>query len=370
MRKNPIIAFILAFFPGGGMFYLRKPLRGLFYTFAVFGLPIIGFLTGSIYWSFGYAVGIMFVLAGLVVYVINLVDTAITASKLYSQNGVENGEKVTKSQNEESERFFTIILSFIPGLGHFQLGLMNRGVTLLTGFLGLGVMIFFVTVLTSRAEFLVFLAILPVIWVYSFFDVMQQLNRKQKGEQLEDRNILEDFEVRREEGKKSKAIATFLSIFPGAGHLYLGLQRRGIQLMAAFLFSIYILDVLRLGIFLFLIPIIWFYSFFDGMQKASKYKEDEPLEDTPIIAYLMNHQKWIGIGLLLLGLYYMFSSIIIPAFAPMLREMINIDIHYWFDRYFQTAIVCILLIGGGLKLLLGSKSKHKSENERVENSNE
>lgn len=365
MRKNPIIAFILAFLPGAGMFYLRKPLRGLLYAFVVLGFPILGFITGSLYWGFGGVVAVMLVLAGLVVYVINLVDTAITASKLYSQNGVrtdeQTGEQTVAQRSDESERFFTIVLSFIPGLGHFQLGLMNRGVTLLAGFLGLGAMILFITVLTGRAEFLVFLLILPVIWVYSFFDVMEQLNRKQKGEKLEDRNILEDFEVRREEGKKSKSIATFLAIFPGAGHLYLGLQRRGIQLMAAFLFSIYILDVLRLGIFLFLIPIIWFYSFFDGLQQASKYKGDEPLKDTPIIAYLLNHQKWVGVGLLLLGLYYMFSSIVIPAFAPMLREMFNVDFRYWFDHYFQTAIVCIILIGGGLKLLLGSKSKKEED---------
>ena len=147
---------------------------------------------------------------------------------------------------------------------------MNRGMTILASFLGLGIMIFFVAALTGRGAFLVFLAFLPLIWVYGFFDAMQQLGKKEKGEELVDRSILEDFEMRHEEGKKSRAIATFLSIFPGAGHLYLGLQRRGIQLMAAFLFSIYILDILRLGIFLFLIPIIWFYSFFDGMQRASK----------------------------------------------------------------------------------------------------
>ncbi|MDQ7860359.1 hypothetical protein RCO48_02635 [Peribacillus frigoritolerans] len=47
---------------------------------------------------------------------------------------------------------------------------------------------------------------------------------------------MEDFEERRESGKKSKAVATLFAIFPGAGHLYLGLQKRGIQLMAGFLF--------------------------------------------------------------------------------------------------------------------------------------
>lgn len=351
--KNPIIAFILAFFPGGGLLYLGKILRGIAYMFGEFFLIAAFFLAfASGEGDFGIAIFTL----GVILYIINLVDTGISASKLL-QNKKPIAESSAVTGNDfEYERFRTLLLSFIPGIGHFQLGLMNRGMTLLTAFLGLGVMVLFVTALTHRGEFLVFLAILPVIWVYGFFDAMQQLNRKQQGETLIDRTILEDFETRREDGKKSKSIATFLSIFPGAGHLYLGLQRRGIQLMAAFLFSIYILDVLRLGIFLFLIPIIWFYSFFDGLQKASKYG-DEPMDDTPIISYFINQQKWIGIGLVLVGLYYLTTSILLPVISPMLYDMINIDIRFWFDRYFQTGVVCILLIGGGLKLLFGKREK-------------
>ncbi|QED46488.1 hypothetical protein [Cytobacillus dafuensis] len=351
MMKNPIIAFLLAFFPGGGLMYLGKVLRGLGYMFGEIFLIVLTFVIGV---TVGDAAFIV-VFAGVFLYIVNLVDTAITGTKLF-KNKQELSAESSEASDHELERFRTILLSFIPGVGHFQLGLMNRGITLLAAFLGLGVMVTFVAVLTHQGEFLMFWAILPVIWVYGFFDAIQQLNRKQRGEELVDRTILEDFEMRREGGKKSKSIATFLSIFPGAGHLYLGLQRRGIQLMAAFLFSIYILDVLRLGIFLFLIPIIWFYSFFDGLQKASKYG-NEPLEDTPIISNLINHQKWLGIGLVLLGLYYLTTNILLPAVSPMIYDMINIDIRYWFDRYFQTAIVCILLIGGGLKLLFGKKEK-------------
>ena len=111
-----------------------------------------------------------------------------------------------------------------------------------------------------------------------------------------------------------------------------------------------------MGIFLFLIPIIWCYSFFDGLQKASKYG-NESLEDTPIISYLFNHQKWFGVGLVLLGLYYLTTNILLPVVSPMLYSMLQIDIAYWFDRYLQTGVVCILLIGGGLKLLVGKKTK-------------
>ncbi len=351
--KNPIIAFLLAFFPGGGLLYLGKILRGIAYMFGEFLLISVFFLA---YANGEGEVGFAIFVLGVILYIINLVDTGITASKLFQNNKVQAEPSASPANDFEYERFRTLLLSFIPGIGHFQLGLMNRGMTLLTAFLGLGIMVLFVTALTHRGEFLVFLAILPVIWVYGFFDAMQQLNRKQQGETLVDRTILDDFEMRREDGKKSKAIATFLSIFPGAGHLYLGLQRRGIQLMAAFLFSIYILDILRLGIFLFLIPIIWFYSFFDGLQKASKYG-DEPVDDTPIISYFINQQKWIGIGLVLLGLYYLTTSILLPVISPMVYDMIDIDIRFWFDRYFQTGVVCILLIGGGLKLLFGKRDK-------------
>ncbi len=360
MKKNPILAFLLAFFPGGGMFYLGKFVRGLFYMAAVFGLPLLSIALIS---ASGFNQFFIIAFGGLLIYIINFVDTAITASTLYSANSqAENDGLLKLETSKETERFYTIILSFLPGLGHFQLGLMSRGVTLLTAFLGLTMMVLFVAFLTDRGEFLIFLALLPVIWAYGFFDAVQQLKRKQNGEELVDQTILEDFELRREAGKKSKTIATLLAIFPGAGHLYLGLQRRGIQLMAAFLFSIYILDVLRLGIFLFLIPIIWFYSLFDSLQIAAKYGKED-IEDTPIVSYFINHQKWLGIGLVLLGLYYLLTNLLMPTLAPMISEYLNIDFGYLFDQYLQTVIVCLLLIGGGIKLLMGKKTQSKEEAE-------
>lgn len=105
-----------------------------------------------------------------------------------------------------------------------------------------------------------------------------------------DQTFLEDFGEIREDGKKGKVIATFLSIVPGAGHMYLGLQKRGLQLMIAFFACIYILDVLRLSLFLFLVPILWFYSFFDALQLISK-QDREQLQDIPIVDWLVNHQR-------------------------------------------------------------------------------
>lgn len=122
-KKNPIIAFLLAIFPGGGLLYLGK-LRGVFYTMVVFGLPIIALLFANVYYvDFLFLIGIM----ALLLYIANFIDTTVTASRLFQSKGDE--QSGTFTQNPETERFYTIILSFVPGLGHFQLGLVNRGLT-------------------------------------------------------------------------------------------------------------------------------------------------------------------------------------------------------------------------------------------------
>ncbi|MCM3570461.1 hypothetical protein [Neobacillus mesonae] len=355
--KNSTKALTLSLFPGLGHIYFGGVVRGVLYSLAVVGLAfvtVISILTNNEEFS------IFTFMAGIFIYLVSFIDMGVQISKHKKALAAVDSDDQQSKAAQDSERFYTIVLSFIPGLGHFQLGLMNRGLTLLATFLGLGAMVIFVAVLSNRGEFLVFLAGLPIIWVYGFFDAVQQVNKKQRGEELVDKTIYEDFDTRREDGKKSKAIATFLSIFPGAGHLYLGLQRRGIQLMAAFLLSVYILDVLRLGIFLFLIPIIWFYSFFDGLQKVSRYGEDE-MEDIPIINYFLNHQKWVGIGLILMGLYYLAMNVLLPAFRPMLTRIFNDQMMFWIQDYIQTGVVCLLLIGSGIKLLSGSKHKREEK---------
>jgi hypothetical protein len=364
VNKNPMLAFLLSCLPGVGHFYLGRKIRGFFYgTGVIVTILFFLFLAAANPYD-----EVTFIIIGLFIAVfiwgINMLDMILFLLKNNQQMSRVN---VQTDQNDldspvsvDNERFYTILMSFIPGLGHFHLGLMNRGLTFLIGFFGLGIMIVFITLVTHQGGFMVFLGVLPIIWIYNMFDSIQQLNRKQKGEELVDRTILEDFEeTRHEQGKKSKALATILSMFPGAGHMYLGLQRRGLQLMAAFLFGIYILDILRLTVFLFLIPLIWFYSFFDALQKVSKHGEEE-IEDIPLVSYFINHQRWIGIGLIILGMYYMFDNIVIPIIEPSFSQMFGINFHDWYYNYFQMAVICILLIGGGIKLLFGSKNRKES----------
>src|SRR5690606_25400582 len=146
------------FFPGGGLLYLGK-VRGLFYLFVIFAIFAGSVILDSMFFS---DVFIFLGIAGiLLMYIVNLVDTIITASKYIHVSGTAHEEKTGGTRSSESERFFAIVLSLIPGLGHFQLGLMNRGLTLLVSFFGLGAMILFVTFLTGHEVFFAFLLILP-----------------------------------------------------------------------------------------------------------------------------------------------------------------------------------------------------------------
>jgi TM2 domain-containing membrane protein YozV len=368
MNRNPLVAFLLSFIPGLGHFYLGRFVRAFLYAaffFGPIGLVTLMIISRAFNYD-GDIFAIFLLIVALLSGIINMIDMIVSLLKPNSSYRIQpatdgaapiNSLASSSEYKQQNERFYTIILSLIPGLPHFQLGLMQRGLQFLVGFFGLFTMIAFVSFITKETGFFVFLLALPVILFYGLFDAMQLLNRKQRGEDIPDRTLIEDLERNREAGRKSKPVALLLAVFPGAGHLYLGLQQRGLQLMAAFLLSIYLMDALQLSLFLYLIPIIWFYSLFDAMQMVSK-PEGEELKDMPLIKGLMNHQRWVGIALIVIGAYYLLDSAILGLIQEAFPEL---RITYWFNRYAQVTIVSVLFIFGGFKLMLGSKKKALQE---------
>lgn len=368
MNKHPLRLLMLSLIPGLGHYFLGRKVRPALYALGCFGpvglLVILAILSDGDIFIY-YDVAVLLTLTGvLVLWLINLMDMLVTvlsrSTFTLGQNydHAPSGEFSSASTPEAAQqnRFLSVLLSIVPGLGHMHIGLIQRGLTFMVGFFGWITMVLFVTYMTDQGGFIVFLLLLPILWLFSLFDMFQQLKRMQQGETLVDRSVLEDFAEHRESGRKSKALATLLAMFPGAGHLYLGLQRRGLQLMAAFLFSIYILDTLQLSLFLFVIPILWFFSLFDALQLLSSPPTTE-VKDVPFVDWLMNHQKWLGIALLLMGAYYLFDRIALDVLSRMFPDW---NISYWFKQYAQTFIVSTLLIVGGLKLLTGQKRKKVS----------
>ncbi|AFH59150.1 hypothetical protein ACVNS2_00150 [Paenibacillus caseinilyticus] len=375
--KHPMAALLLSFIPGLGHLYRGRIIKGMIYGILFFGLALLSFLSAVIFRE--TELGILLCLGGIAVGLINLADmivSLLTSShptrppssypgRVYSEEGPQsfqsphaNEGRTHASQDyppaAANDRYFTVFLSWIPGLGHFHLGLMQRGLAFMAVFFGFIVMTLFLAALTGQDDFFVFLGVLPIVWLYCLFDCVQLLKRREAGEPLPDRTFFDDFQEWRGPGRKNRTLAAILSVFPGAGHMYLGLQKRGFQLMAGFLLAVYILDVLRLSLFMFLIPLLWFFSFFDALQHISRWEKEE-LRDIPVVEWILHHQRWIGIGLLGLGIYYLFDQVLLQVLDLWVTPETQQRIVYWFERYFQTFVVPVLLIGGGIRLLLGSR---------------
>lgn len=157
--------------------------------------------------------------------------------------------------------------------------------------------------------------------------------------------------------KHSRGVALFFALMPGAGHMYLGLVRQGIQLMLLF-FSILFMsssfDIDFLRVFL---PIIWFYSIFDVRTKS--LKEDPLIDaDLPLFAdvasmkYFSNNnlvEKYIAYILILMGVFSMINNLIIPVLSKY--------IDYYYIRCGKSLIVSLVLILIGVSMIKKKKVK-------------
>jgi TM2 domain-containing membrane protein YozV len=154
LNKNGGLAFLLSFIPGLGHLYLGRKIRAFIYGCGFFGPLFLIFI--SVILADRVEKGIVFPLLfiSLIFAVINMIDMIVYL--ISPKTSVPSGLSDHHSDNlqhqvpsQQNERFFTTLLSFIPGLGHFQLGLMQRGSTFLVGFFGLMIMIIFVTAITN-----------------------------------------------------------------------------------------------------------------------------------------------------------------------------------------------------------------------------
>lgn len=65
--------------------------------------------------------------------------------------------------------------------------------------------------------------------------------------------------------KKSRLFSLLCAFCPGAGEMYLGLMKRGTAIMLLFWGGILTIGLLQMDLLLFLLPVVWFYSFFDTL---------------------------------------------------------------------------------------------------------
>lgn len=257
----------------------------------------------------------------------------------------------------KKSRLAAFILSFIPGGGHFYLGFPVRGIVFFISTFVDVVFSFGLAVAVQDEDPLVLLIALPFIWLWAALDsiyLADRINRSVEAGLTQSSEAIPS--VHHDEYRKkqnTKAIAMFLSVVPGAGHMYLGFQKQGFQLMLMFFTCIFLVDWLRTSLFMVFLPAIWFYGMFDAMYKASGEEVDQN-KDVMMISWFNGNASWMKDKSKLLGylLVFLGSALIL---ARIVFPIIDREISWEIRGYLQNGIIALLFILGGIKLLTGSK---------------
>lgn len=169
--------------------------------------------------------------------------------------------------------------------------------------------------------------------------------------------------------KKNNFLTFIFSFLPGGGQMYMGFMKEGISLLSICAIIIFLGSWLNISPITFVLPVIWFYSFFDSMNKMSLTQEQlEKLEDKylfqldklPSVNPNLIHKYKLYIALLFIfvGLSILWNntlsvfSTFLPGYA--------IDVLYRISDRVPQLIVSILIIYVGIKLITGKKEELKN----------
>lgn len=170
--------------------------------------------------------------------------------------------------------------------------------------------------------------------------------------------------------KRGKFLTLLFSMMPGAGHMYMGFMKTGLSLMCPFLLLVFFSTWLSMGSILYVSMLIWFYAFFDCINK--RFVSDEEfynLQDEYLFSMdkllkldgelFKRHRFFSGGILLFLGIYLVFENVITMISSYIPQEVYNIINN--FIRVSPQILVGIFIIAAGLKLISGKKKESEAD---------
>ncbi|MFD2117522.1 hypothetical protein ACFSTH_18400 [Paenibacillus yanchengensis] len=322
MNKKGSIALILSVIPGLGHVYAGHAIRSIVYLF-LFGGSLGTAILVAISGLADQLGGLIFigVIVALFVWVINMVDMIIVISgDKFKEKSAGHQSSMTQAQAEYSftsthtqpsysasnyseqkdEKNVIIMMSIIPGLGHLQLGLVQRGMSILSTFVGLFILTVTLMNIPGLSLAWLLLFILPVLFIFSIMDVVRQFTAKEQGNLPSQHSIFVDLDRFFTAHQKSKSLAVLLAIIPGAGHIYIGKQRNGLQLITIFLLQVFLLYQFNFKFIAFVLPLLILFSVLDILQFAT-YGSDEEKEERSLLVETTAAKRWIGVGIIGIG---------------------------------------------------------------------
>jgi len=167
--------------------------------------------------------------------------------------------------------------------------------------------------------------------------------------------------------RKKNSFFTFMfSLIPGAGQMYMGFMKRGVSLMLAFCVFIFLGAWLEMGLLLLVLPIMWFYSFFDTHNLRSM-PDDEfyAMEDDYILfpeigedkikVLQSKYRKIFAFALIIIGFTILWNNVnyilhrILPGYLS--------NLLYTYVRYIPQLLIGFAIILLGFYLIRGKKKE-------------
>lgn len=183
--------------------------------------------------------------------------------------------------------------------------------------------------------------------------------------------------------KKNKILFFLFSLIPGAAHMYIGLVKRGLVIMLALVAGAGLAMMADTPAFLLVLPVLWFYSFFDAWnkyhlpeEKHAKVQDDflfflnampENVRSDPRFKKVAsaNVLKVGGIVAIIAGAYLIWDQIIVRVLIRLLSDT-GAEILSQISYKLPQVAVAVILIVVGIKLI----SHKKRELERKNNEGE
>lgn len=161
--------------------------------------------------------------------------------------------------------------------------------------------------------------------------------------------------------RKSKFLTFCFAMVPGAGHMYIGFMKLGVSIMASFFLLCFFSTWLSLGPLIFLTPVLWFYSFFDVLNKNSMRDEDFYAQEDRFLfdldfSSLLDLLQGKFRKILALCLIFIGCSLILSNIGSVIRNFLPYyfyDAYYYFFNRVPQLVIAVFIILAGIYLIRG-----------------
>lgn len=159
--------------------------------------------------------------------------------------------------------------------------------------------------------------------------------------------------------RRNRFLTFLTALIPGVGYMYLGLLKKGLQILVLFLLIKPVFSILDLNFLSSILQLsIWVYTFFDTFNTANKIDRGVVVEDSDFIfnkyseprleRHMLNKRFGITVA---------WTLIIVGTIAVLNKIFVNNDIYALIKNYINTYFFPVILVLTGVYILVKGRDR-------------